>query len=282
MDAEAGMFAPDSVSWRVFGEHTVALGGLRSLYLQALHPLAMAGVAQNSSFRTEPWRRLVHTWGYLRTVLYGTTADAQEAAGRLRRMHARMRATDPRTGETFRLDEPDLLRWVHVAEVESFLTTVRRAGLRLTAAEADRFHAEQRRGAALIGLDPDAVPGTCAEVEAYYDAIRPQLRLTPDAAETAAFLTKLPALPQDWGSRTLRFAVGTAPARLVYRGLAVTAFGLLPPWARELYGRSAHPAVDAVAGLSVRTTRLVVRVALPPKLRVPPLRREALARHGAA
>ncbi|MFC4008970.1 oxygenase MpaB family protein [Nonomuraea purpurea] len=280
MNRDIGVFGPDSVSWKVFGEPIVALGGLRSLYLQALHPRAVAGVAQNSSYRTDPWRRLIRTWIYLRTLLYGTTAEAQAAASRVRRLHAGMRATDPRTGEVFRIDEPDLLRWVHVAEAESFVTTVRRAGLRLTGAEVDRYYTEQRRSAELIGLDPASVPGTAADVAAYYEAVRPQLSLTTEAADIAAFLATCPPVPTEWNRPALRRALASAPSRGLYRVLAATAAGLLPPWARRLYGGRDGAATDVVAGLSARGTRLLVRVALPPKYRVPPMRRAALERAG--
>src|SRR5690348_15030531 len=142
---DLGLFGPDSVTWKVHQEPIVTLGGLRSLYLQALHPRAVAAIAQNSSYRSDPWGRLERTSAYVGTVLYGTTAEVERVASRIRRLHARMTATDPRTGETFRIDEPDLLLWVHVAEVESFLTTARRAGLELTDDEVDRYYAEQVR-----------------------------------------------------------------------------------------------------------------------------------------
>src|SRR3712207_778445 len=107
-----------------------------------------------------------------------------------------MTAVDSTTGERFRIDEPDLLRWVHVAEVESFLTTARRAGLKLTDDEVDRYYTEQLRAAELVGLDPSTVPATAAEVADYYEAMRPELAMTKDAAETAFFLT-VPPVPEN-------------------------------------------------------------------------------------
>jgi uncharacterized protein (DUF2236 family) len=154
------------VTWKLHREPVLLIGGLRSLYLQALHPRAVAAVAQNSGYRSDPWGRLMRTSEYVGTVVYGSTDQVQAAASRIRRLHARMSATDPRTGETFRVDEPELLRWVHVAEVESFLTTARRAGLRLTADEIDGYYTEQLRAAELVGLDPSTVPATAAEVAA--------------------------------------------------------------------------------------------------------------------
>src|SRR5690242_19934260 len=105
--ADAGLFGPGSVSWKLHAEPILFVAGLRSLYLQALHPRAMAGVAQNSNYRQDAWGRLIRTANYVGTALYGTTAEAEEAGRRLRRLHARMTAVDPATGERFRIDEPD-------------------------------------------------------------------------------------------------------------------------------------------------------------------------------
>ena len=58
--------------------------------------------------------------------------------------------------------------------------------------EIDGYYAEQRRAAALVGLDPSTVPGSAAEIADYYAQIRPELRMTPDAARTALFLTAPP------------------------------------------------------------------------------------------
>ncbi|MFI7597045.1 oxygenase MpaB family protein [Actinoplanes sp. NPDC049681] len=279
---DLGLFGPDSVTWKVHEELIVTLGGLRSLYLQALHPRAVAAIAQNSGYRSDPWGRLERTSDYVGTVLYGSTDEVERAASRIRRLHARMTATDPRTGETFRVDEPELLLWVHVAEVESFLTTARRAGLELTDDEVDRYYAEQVRAAELVGLDPSMVPATAAEVAGYYEAMRPQLGLTKDSAETALFLT-VPPVPQSWGSRSLRLGLTLGPTRWAYLGIASTAFGLLPPWARKMYGGPGWQTTDMTADLSVRGLRLLMKgalAAMPQRYRVAPMRRQALERAG--
>ena len=256
MDEDLGLFGPGSVTWKLHGEPILLLAGLRSLYLQALHPRAMAGVAQNSSYQHDPWGRLQRTSEYVATVIYGTTAQAQDAGRRLRRMHARMTARDPFTGTQFRIDEPDLLRWVHVTEVESFLTTVTRAGKRLTPAEIDTYYLEQRRAAELVGLDPQTVPGSAAEVADYYGQIRPELRMTPDAARTAFFLTAPPAPGKL--SAPLRWSLNLGPARWAYFGVASTAYALLPSWAQRLYGTLGLPTTAFCGDLSARALRLAL------------------------
>ncbi|MEW2442514.1 oxygenase MpaB family protein [Micromonospora marina] len=276
MDTEdLGLFGPGSVTWKVHEEPILIVAGLRSLYLQALHPRAMAGVAQNSNYRTDAWGRLVRTATYVGTTIYGTTAEAEAAGRRLRTRHARMRATDPFTGEEFRVDEPELLRWVHVTEVESFVSTARRAGLALTDDEVDGYYTEQRRSAALVGLDPDDVPGTAAEVADYYRNVRPQLRMTREAAETAVFLT---APPIPWKlSLPARVGLNLGPPRWAYFGIAATALGMLPPWALRLYGGLGLPTTALSADLSARALRLAL-AAVPRRYREGPLQQAAKER----
>jgi uncharacterized protein (DUF2236 family) len=267
---DLGLFGPGSVSWRVHSEPILALAGLRALYLQSLHPQAMAGVAQNSRYRDDPYGRLQRTGIYIATVVYGTTLEATEAGRRLRAIHSRMRARDPRTGEEFRVDAPHLLRWVHVTEVESFVTTARRAGMALSDAEVDAYYTEQLRAAELVGLDPATVPGTAAEVEAYYRDIRPDLAMTTEAAESALFLSA-PPLP---------FRLGFTPVRLAWFGVASVAVGLLPPWARRLYGLPGLPTTGPAATVSARTLRLALK-AIPEKYVHGPIYEAALARAAA-
>ncbi|MFI7068687.1 oxygenase MpaB family protein [Micromonospora sediminicola] len=276
MDTEdLGLFGPGSVTWKVHEEPILIVAGLRSLYLQALHPRAMAGVAQNSNYRSDAWGRLVRTATYVATTIYGTTAEAEAAGRRLRTLHARMRAIDPFTGEEFRVDDPDLLRWVHVTEVESFVSTARRAGLALSDDEVDGYYTEQRRSAALVGLDLTDVPGTAAEVAAYYRDVRPQLRMTREAAETALFLT---APPIPWKlSLPMRLGLTLGPPRWAYLGVAGTALGLLPPWALRLYGGLGLPTTAMSADLGVRALRLAL-AAVPRRYREGPLQQAAKER----
>ncbi|MBB5111443.1 oxygenase MpaB family protein [Micromonospora echinospora] len=272
---DLGLFGPGSVTWKVHEEPILIVAGLRSLYLQALHPRAMAGVAQNSNYRSDAWGRLVRTATYVGTTIYGTTAEAEAAGRRVRARHARMRATDPFTGDEFRVDEPELLRWVHVTEVESFVSTARRAGLALTDDEVDGYYTEQRRSAGLVGLDPDDVPGTAAEVADYYRDVRPQLRMTREAAETALFLT---APPIPWKlSLPARVGLNLGPPRWAYLGIAATALGMLPPWALRLYGGLGLPTTALSADLSARALRLAL-AAVPRRYREGPLQQAAKER----
>jgi len=49
--ADDGLFGPASVTWRVSADLASPVAGMRSLLMQALQPLAMAGVDQHSGWR---------------------------------------------------------------------------------------------------------------------------------------------------------------------------------------------------------------------------------------
>ncbi|MCW2725063.1 MAG: hypothetical protein JWN35_1984 [Frankiales bacterium] len=267
---DPGFYGPDSVTWRVHADPSMALAGLRALLLQAVHPLAMAGVAQHSDFRDDPWGRLLRTAAYVGVTTYGTRAEAERAGARVRGIHERLAGLEPESGTTYRVADPELLRWVHCVEVESFLTTAVRCGLRVSRADRDRYYAEQTGGSALVGLDPAQVPGSVAEMAAYFARMRPQLRVTAEARRTAMFVL--------WPPMPTLVVLGT-PARAAWISLAGAAFAMMPRWARRLYRLPGLPTTDAAAtaaGLAFRSGLLVV----PERLRHGPELKNAKARFG--
>ncbi|MEU6476840.1 oxygenase MpaB family protein [Streptomyces sp. NPDC047017] len=257
--SDPGLFGPSSVTWQLHADPMMWVAGVRALYLQALHPRAVRGVMENSDFRRDAWGRLMRTANFVGTTTYGTTRAAEEAGARVRRIHRLLSATDPSTGQTYGIDAPDLLLWVHCAEIDSYLHVLRRSGFPLTDAQADRYLAEHRASARLVGLDPRTVPASRAELAAYFAAVRPELAAGADARAVDDFLQRPPTPPL------------LAPARdLLWRRVAQLAYASLPPYAHELYGRAA-PA-PAIVTRRLRTTGTLlrriparVRWQLPPK-----------------
>jgi uncharacterized protein (DUF2236 family) len=240
---DAGLFPPGSATRRVIGDPAALIGGISALFLQALHPRAMAGVEEHSSFPSDFWPRLQRTAGYVTTLAFADLATAEAAAARVRAIHSRVRGTDPVTGLPYAADDPDLLRWVHVSEVSSFASAVRRLGL-IDAAEEDRFLAEQVRAGELLGAT--GLPADRAAVEAYFAQVRPELAASPVARRAAA---RLLLAPLPW-----RLALLT-PARPTWTFVASVAVGLLPGWAKELYGFPRLPGSDAATTAGLATLR---------------------------
>src|SRR6195952_2544965 len=113
-------FAPDSPIARVHGDASMFIGGLSALLLQSLHPLAMAGVAEHSDYRGDPWGRLQRTSTFLAVTTYGPATEAQRAVDKVRGIHQRVHGTAA-DGRPYEASDPHLLEWVHVAETDSFL-----------------------------------------------------------------------------------------------------------------------------------------------------------------
>jgi uncharacterized protein (DUF2236 family) len=217
-----GFFGPASVTWRVNADLASPVAGLRSLLMQALHPLAMAGVDQHSGWRRDPVGRLAATSAYLATVTFGV-----RAAARVRRIHDRVRGTDAVTGQPYAAGDPGLLLWVHAALVDSVVAAASLVGTALAAGDSNSYVAEMVAAAELIGVPRPLVPSSVPELDLYIASVRPGLRCTPAAAESMAYLLDPPGLDED-----------TAEIWQDVRDAAVAA---LPRWARQMYGYSAPP-----------------------------------------
>jgi uncharacterized protein (DUF2236 family) len=249
--ADTGYFPPGSATRRVIGDPAALIGGFSALFLQALHPRAMAGIDQHSSFPDDFWPRLQRTAEYVTTLAFADTATADRAAARVRGIHRHVHGTDPVTGLPYSAADPDLLRWVHVTEVSSFSAAVRRLGL-IDAAEEDRFLAEQVRAGALLGAVD--LPASRAEVDAYFAAVRPELVASPVARRAARRLALAPIprripLPVPVGPLG-EMAASLALARPAWTAVATVAIGLLPPWAKRLYRIPRVPEIATTAGLA--------------------------------
>jgi uncharacterized protein (DUF2236 family) len=241
VETDRGLFGPDSVTWRIMKEPVIWVAGFRALYLQALHPRVMRGTWQNTSFAQpgEAWGRFVRTAEFVGVRTYGTTAQVERAARRVRKLHASLTGTDP-NGTRFRLNEPELLLWVHCGEVASYADIARRSGMGVGQADLDAFVDEQRRSAAVVGLDPAAVPGSVAELDAYYEQIRPSLYACPEARQ-ALMKSYHPDVPAEF--RALKLMVPP---------LNTLAFASLPRWARRIYGTPGSPLTDVGATAALR------------------------------
>jgi uncharacterized protein (DUF2236 family) len=209
-------YAEDRPIRQVHGDAAMFVGGLRALLLQSLHPLAMAGVAGHSGFRGDPWGRLQRTSHFLAVTTFGTEADADAMIARIRAIHSRVRGTAP-DGRPYAASDPHLLRWVHLAEVDSFLATHQRYGANpLDQAGRDAYLLDTARVATALGvIDP---PLTELELRSQLEGYRPELVGTSEARDAARFLLLQPPLP--------------LAARAPYGVLAAAAVATLPRWAR--------------------------------------------------
>jgi uncharacterized protein (DUF2236 family) len=218
---DAGLFGPGSVTWRVHADLAMFVGGIAALMLQALHPRAAVVVASSSRFREEPLHRLSRTGSFVAATTFAATPVAESIIGRVRAVHDRIPGAS----------DPDLLCWIHVAEVTSFLAAYRRYNvLPVQAGDRDRYYEETAVVAERLGAT--GVPRSRAEVRDYYAAVRAELGPSEASAELLDFLHR---------------PLGRDPVtRGVYELFLAAAGAQLPGWARALLDIRLAPGVDRV------------------------------------
>ena len=236
-------FGADSAIWRVHSDASMFVGGMRALLLQSLHPLAMAAVDQHSGYRGDPWGRLQRTSTFLAETTFGTIEDADRSIAIVRAVHRRIVGIAP-DGRPYAASDPHLLRWVHVAEIDSFLRAHDRYGAQpLDAAGRDAYVAEAAHVARALGAID--VPETVAELDEVMALYRPELHGTAAARQAARFILIHPPVP--------------LALRAPYGLLSAAAVGMMPRWSRLPLRLPWLPLTEATA---VRTSGIAVTGAI--------------------
>jgi len=188
-----GLFAPDSVTGGCTQTPAITLvGGLRSLVIQALDPLAMAGVAQHSDYRERPLKRLQRTAEYVAVTTFGTTEEAERAAAIVRHVHRKVVGIEPRHRKPYSAGDPDTAIWIHTVEIHSFLAAREAYRGALTPAERDRYFAENAVVAELLDVPGDLIPRDVDAVRAFFAAKRPGLCVSDYARDAISFVVSPP------------------------------------------------------------------------------------------
>jgi uncharacterized protein (DUF2236 family) len=218
---DPGLFGPDAVCWKVHADFTsMMVGGVSALLLQALHPLALAGVWDHSTFRSDILGRLRRTATFIAGTTYAGRADALALIERVKTIHRQVKGTAP-DGRPYAADDPALLTWVHVAEVSSFLAAyLRYVEPGLSRADQDRYFNETAVIAELLGAID--VPKSRAEIARYLAAQYAGLEAGPRTHEVVRVLMSAPA--------------PSAASWPVARLLLGAGVDLLPPWAQQMLG----------------------------------------------
>jgi uncharacterized protein (DUF2236 family) len=246
---DAGLFGPDSVTWRIHADFPGMLaGGLCALMLQTLHPRALAAVWDFSGFRQDLLGRLRRTTSFVGGTTYAPCVDAQRMIGQVRSIHAGIRGTTA-DGMPYSADDPELLVWVHVTEAYAFLQGYRTYGpVPVPDWAADAYYDEVRRIAEALGARD--VPANQVQVHDYLLGVRDQLRFDERSREVLRILgtIRLP-VPAPGLSRELFMHAGAA---------------LLPAWAGDMLGHTSLQRVRMrIARDILRGLAPVFRAALP-------------------
>jgi uncharacterized protein (DUF2236 family) len=260
LDESRGLFGPGSVSWRIDREVFVLAGGSCALLMQAAHPAVAAGVADHSTYRTDPFGRLLRTLTSSFAVVFGTTSQAHAAIHRVNAIHRAVRGVVPETGRPYSALDPEALLWVHSTLVDTALRVYGRFVTPLSHAEAEAYHAECRPVAELLGVPVEIMPASLAEMRAGMERMiaTGEIQVTP-TARRIAHAVLYPS----------RF-----PPRFVWEAAHLISISTLPPSLRRQYGLGWNAARERGVERLATVSRAVLPV-IPSLLRHVPHARSA-------
>ncbi len=267
MGVDQGFYGPSTITWQLTRERVLLVGGPRALLLQLAHPLVAAGVAEYSTFATDPLSRLRRTLESTLAMVYGTRSEGEAAAAKINSVHEHVHGTLPETagrfaaGTRYDATDPELLLWVHATLVDTTFEVFSRYIRPLSESELAQAYEESKIAAELLRVPSGVLPPDIASFRKYFDDM-----IASDAIAVAPFQR---ALVQDIIYPNLRFV----PKRVLWPTVAVTA-SLLPAKLRREFGLEMSFIERQIAGWSHRLVRAMLPVT-PSALREMPQARRA-------
>ncbi len=224
-----GLYLPTDAPWVAHGDLATLVGGIRALLMQALHPGSLAGVRSHSRYKDDPLGRLSGTIRWLTITTYGSHEAIANEANRVNRMHDHVKGTyETATGQStsYKAADPDLLLWVHIAFMESFLRSHQTYSKRPLPGGADAYIRLWSKSVKPLGLTE--VPMDESELLATMALFRKDLAVSDATRETIQWI-KNPPLP--------------ATSRPMYSLLFQSAVASLEPEYQEMMGLKCLPIV---------------------------------------
>lgn len=266
-----GYFSPESAVWRIAREAVLMLGGGYALLMQAAHPLVAAGIVAHSDFRRKPWHRLAGTMNAIYTVVYGTKAEADRAAARVRSLHAGVRGSIPErlgpypAGTPYSAGDPGLLLWVHSTLVDTAFVMYETFVRPLAEEEREGFWEDMKLVACLFGTPASVLPATLGNFRAYQRErlASGEICVTDAGREVAETILRPPA---------------PAALRPALEALKLLTVGLLPDEVRDQYGFRWDRRRSVLLTVSAQGIRRIVLPLLPDIIRAVGLERRARRR----
>ena len=179
-EPNAGIFGPQSISWRIDRESALFLGAGRAALLQLAHPWVAVALTEHSSLLNDPIARFHNTFRVVFTLVFGSAEQAIAAARGLHETHRHIRGKMPETvagysrSSTYEANHIPALRWVFATLIESAVLAHDCVLAPLTKSECNGYYAESKMLASLFGI-----PGP--ELPANWDALLAYIREMSDS-----------------------------------------------------------------------------------------------------
>lgn len=191
---DPGYHLPGSAVWAVHGSMSPIVAGIRTLLMQSLHPGALAGIHEHSSFRADPLGRLANTIRWIFTVTYGSTEDAENASRRVRRLHEAVQGSysdNLGAQRDYSANDAELASWIHLAFTDAFLTAHQIWGGAIPGGP-DAYVREWAQAGRLMGVEdaPLTEDDMHRHLDRWYES--GELRVDGRVAETVEFIRNPP------------------------------------------------------------------------------------------
>jgi uncharacterized protein (DUF2236 family) len=254
-----GLYLPDEAPWIAHADLATLVGGIRALLMQALHPGSLTGVRSHSRYKTDLLGRLSGTIRWLTVTTFASTASVSGEADRVNKMHQRVKGKyKDSSGKTidYKAADPHLLRWVHIAFMDSFLRCHQSYSSRPLPGGADEYIRLWSQSVIPLGLTE--VPMSEAELLSELERYRPELTVTDETREVIQII-KNPPLPKT-----------SLPA---YHFLFKAALATLPHEYQKMIGLG-HPSLKIMRPVTKNILRLILLAIGPDS----PIEEAAIAR----
>jgi len=245
-DEGEGYYLPGDAPWVIHANLGTLVGGIRALLMQALHPGSLAGVRDHSRYKDDPLGRLAGTIRWLTVTTFGSKQAIAREAARVNAMHVKVRGDYTQASGNrcpYRAADPELLLWVHVAFMDSFLRAHEHYASQPIPGGADAYVRLWARSVQPLGLAE--APTDEAGLLACLEKFRPQLVVNDDTREVLHWI-KHPPLPRT--------------AMPIYRMLFQAAVASLPESEQRLLGYRTLPKaiLRPLTRTFLRTLRMVI------------------------
>ncbi|OZA34674.1 MAG: hypothetical protein B7X83_07060 [Polynucleobacter sp. 17-46-58] len=255
---DRGLLGPESIAWKVHADFiSMMIGGISSLIMQALHPQALAGVWDHSSFREDLKGRLGRTAFFIAATTYGSREMALQMIDKVNRIHTRITGFDE-FGKPYAATDPHLLAWVHLTETRSFMSAFESHRVeKISSAAKDQYFSEMKIIGEKMGAMnlPTSYSGTNQAIEQYI----PELHYGERAKTIIQLLDHFPS---------------NLTAKPFVKLITRAGFLNLPDWVHPLIGRSKPSDIERFTiNKSIDLVAIPVRQALQDGVAAHSLRR---------
>ena len=174
VDAQRGIYGPDSTTWRISREVILFLGGGRAALLQLAHPFVAHAIDQHSQTRADPVGRFDRTFRSVYAMIFGDLAHARGASERVRRIHEHIAGTIDEEvgafgpGDRYLANDAMALLWVHATIIDSAVLVYEATVGPLSPADKDRYWEESKRFVRLFGVPAGSLPGRWADFQRWF------------------------------------------------------------------------------------------------------------------